>query len=110
MAGCLVAALGRSGRDRVQHFALAAAVFVNAVGVAIEHLQHRQRLPLDRQLARHVVGRRQGHHRVEADIVLAAERAGIGQRRRGHQRLELGAAIEAFDQRRQQPLDGGLLQ
>ena len=28
----------------------------------------------------HVIGRRQRHHRVKADVVFAAERAGVGQR------------------------------
>ena len=42
------------------------------------------------QLARHLVGRHQGHDRVVAVVILAAERAGVGQRRRGDEPAEVG--------------------
>ena len=62
-----------AGRDRVQHFVFASAEIVNAIRVSIQHFQNGQSLLVGRQLLRHLISRQHGHHRVEADVVLAAE-------------------------------------
>ncbi len=85
-------------RNRVQHFAGAAAMFVNAVGVAIKNFEDRQRLAFPRQFQRHVIGGRQRHHRMEANIVLAAKSPRVGQRSGGQQRAQVVAAAQPFDQ------------
>ena len=55
-----------------------------------------------RQFARHGEGRRQGHHRVEADVILAAKRACVGQGGRGHNLLEVRALLYLVHDDRQQ--------
>ena len=95
--------------DRVQHFRGAAAVFLDAVRVAVEHLEHGQRATVFGQLARHVIGGGEGHQGVEADVVLAAERPRVGQRRGGHELLQLGPRAELLDQHRHEVPDGRFL-
>ena len=46
--------------------------------------------------------RRERHHRVEADIIFAAESAGIGQRGGGDELFEFRAGVEPVGQRGQQ--------
>ena len=45
-----------------------------------KHLEHRQCPAFFRQLLRHHKGRLQSHERVKADVILATERARIGER------------------------------
>ena len=66
----------------VEHLAFSAAMFLDAIGVSIEHFEDGERLHLLGKFLRHMKGRRQRHHGMEADIIFAAKSAGIGQRRR----------------------------
>ena len=95
--------------DRVQHFRGAAAVFLDAVRVAVEDLEHGQGAAVFGQLARHVIGGGERHQGVEADVVLAAERPRVGQRRGGHELLQLGPGAELLDEDRDEVPDGRLL-
>ena len=81
------------GLGRMEDFGTAAAVLVNAIGVAIEDLENRKRLLLRGQFARHVPCGGDGHEGVESDVVLAAECAGVGQRGGSDERAQLGAGI-----------------
>ena len=69
-----VPGLGR--RHRLEHLVLPAADLLGVVGVAVEHLEERQRGLSLGHLAGHLEGRGEGHEDVEAEVVLAAERAG----------------------------------
>ena len=89
--------------DRVQHLRGTAAVLLDPVRVAVEDLEHRQRASVLGQLARHVIGGREGHQGVEADVVLAAEGPRVGQRRGGHELLQVGPGVELLDQHRHEP-------
>src|ERR1700722_2831358 len=71
----LAAARSRSRQNGFQYFPLASAMFLYARGVSIEHLEYRQRLRFGGQLLRNVKCRRERHHRVESDIILAAKSA-----------------------------------
>ncbi len=62
-------------------------------------------MPFLGQLPGHHVGGVESHHGMEADIVLAAERPRIGERRRGHELIQLRAAAQPVNQHRLQ-LDG----
>jgi hypothetical protein len=108
-----LAARPAGGRVRrlhlTQNFAAAAAGLLDPPGVPVEHLEHRQRRALRRQLARHVVRGRQRHERVEPDVVLPAERARVGERRRGDEPAQLGPAAQLLHQHRQQPVGGRFL-
>ena len=95
--------------DRVQHFRGAAAVFLDAVRVAVEDLEHGQGAAVLGQLAGHVIGGGEGHQRVEADVILAAERPRVRQRRGGHELLELGPRAELLDKDRNEVPDGRFL-
>ncbi len=86
-----------------------AAELLDAVGIAIEHLQDGQRPLGRRQIERHVPGGGQGHERMEADVVLSAERAGIGQRGGRHELAGLDAVLHLLDQDRQQLVGRGVL-
>ena len=91
------------GVHLAQRLLRGAAELLNLLRVAIEHLQDRQRLPLGGQQLGHLQRRQHGHRRVEADVVLAAERLGIGQRAGRDELLQIRlAAVELFDQDRLQ--------
>ena len=94
-------ATGR-GLHHVQNFLLAPAALLDAIGVAIQHLEHRQRLTIFRQLLRHVIRRGQSHHRVKAHVIFAAERTRVCQRRGSNQSPQIRAAFEFAHQRRDQ--------
>ena len=95
--------------DRMKHLGLAPAVLLNPACVAVEHLEHGKRTAGVGQFHRHVVGRGQGHHRVEAHVVLAAEGPRVGQGSRRDQLAEIRAGSQPSDQERQQPIGRGLL-
>ncbi len=82
---------------------------LDVAGIAVEHLQDRQRPLRLGQLARHLVGRRQRHDRVVAIVILAAERAGVGQRGGRHQLAEVRPGLHPLDDGRQEPVGGCLL-
>ena len=96
---------------RLEHFRLLAADFLQPRAVSHQHLHDGQRLALGaRFLGRHLVGRREGHQGVEADVVLAAEGSGIGERCRGREGPEIGAVLELVDHLREQFGGGRFLQ
>ena len=66
------------------------------VGVPVEHLQDRQRTFRLGQLGRHLVGRDERHECVVTVVVLAAERACIGECGRSHELFQIGPAADAF--------------
>jgi hypothetical protein len=68
----------RISRHRVQNLALASTEFLDSVGIAIQHFQDWQWLQAGWQLLGHAICRGQRHERVESDVILPAERAGIG--------------------------------
>jgi hypothetical protein len=90
----------------VQHFLAAAAVLADAVRVAVEDLEHRQRLLAARHRHRHPVRRRERHHRVEADVVLAAERARVRERARGDEVAQARAGLQLGDERAHELVGG----
>ncbi len=89
----------RVRRHGVQHFVRTTAKFLDPVGVAIENFQHRQRFALGRQLARHMIRRRQRHERVEADVVFAAKGPRIGQRAGRHQGFQIVTRLQLRHER-----------
>ena len=93
----------------MQNFLLASAALLNAIGIPVKHLEDRQRLQFCGKFLGHVQRRRQGHHGVEADVVLAAKSARVGQRRGGGQSSQIRARTQLLHQRWQQPVDGRLL-
>ena len=93
----------------MQCIVIVGVLLLDAAAVAIQHLEHGQRLALGGQLGRHLVRRHQRHERVIARVILAAERAGIGERRRGDERLELRARFQFVDEQRQQLIGRRLL-
>ena len=86
-----------------------AAQALNVIGVAIEDLQKRQGLMGCGKLARHLEGRDERHDRVVALVVLAAEGAGVGQRRGRDQTVEWLAAMDPLDHGGKQAVDRGVL-
>ena len=97
------------GTDRTKDFFLASTLFLDAVGIAVKHFENRQRLKGFGKLAGHVERRRQRHHRMETDVILPTESAGVGQRRSRDEAAQLHTRFEFVGQRRQQFFDGGLL-
>ena len=103
-------ARGHGGRlDGMQGLVVQASHLLDVVGVAVEDLQDRQRPLRLGQLARHLVRRHQRHDRVVAIVILAAERAGVGQRGGRHQLAEVGPGLDPLDDGRQEPVGGRLL-
>ena len=93
----------------MQHFVFSAAFFLDAVRVAIQDLENRQRTFVLGKLPRHVISGSQRHHGVEADVVLAAKGSHIGQSRRRYQLLQIRSFLPSLGQERQQLADRGLL-
>ena len=93
----------------VQHLLLAAAGRLHGGGVAVEDLEHRQRRPILRQFPGHVMGRHQGHEGVIAVVILAAERAGVGQGGGRHQCVQADAGFQLLHEDRQQFVGGRFL-
>ena len=84
--------LGKGCRfDRMQNLLFASAALLNAIRIPVKHLEDRQRLQFCGKLLGHVQRRRQGHHGVEADVILAAKSARVGQRRGGGQSSQIRA-------------------
>ncbi len=97
------AAFAERGRfDGVKDFFVAPAFFLDSVGISVKDLEDRQRLERLGQLARHVERRRQRHHGVEADVILAAESTHVGQGRGRDQVLEVGSLLPALSEDGQQ--------
>ena len=101
--------LGGARGNRMQHFVFSPAMLLDAIGVAVQYLENRKRLLDLGQLDRHVVGRRKRHHRVETDIILAAERPRVGQRSGRQQMAQVGSLLQLLDEHRQQAIDRRLL-
>ena len=100
----------RSGFDGVKDLVLAAAFFLNPIGIAIKHFENRQRLAVDSGSSRrHVKRRREGHHRVKADVIFAAKSAGVSKRARSDESPKLRPGFEPGSERRQQFVDGRFL-
>jgi hypothetical protein len=78
-------------------------LFLDAGGVAEQHLEHGQSAAGFRQFLGHVIRRGNRHQRVEADVVLAAERAGVGKSRRGDHVPQRRAVAQTLDDLRHQP-------
>jgi hypothetical protein len=86
----------------VENFLFAPAFFLNAIGVAIEHLEHGQRLHGFGQFAGHVKRGRECHHSVKTNVIFAAESASIGQRSSSDQTPKVGAGFESGGEGRQE--------
>ncbi len=92
----------RIATDRLEHFRFATAVLLYSFGVAVQNLEHGQRFSAFRHQLRHLPGRHQRHDRVKANVVLSAKTPCVGQRSRGHQRLEFNTRTDLLDQHRLQ--------
>ena len=107
---CVQSVRGTSRCDNgMQDFRLVSAMLLDAVTVAVEYLEYRQRALLGREFSRHLIRGRQGHHRMEADVVLTAERPCIGESRRRHDLLQRCPRLPFLDNLREQLLGGGVL-
>ena len=91
-----------AGFHRMQHLARAATLFLNPIRVAVQNLEHGQRLHRRRQFLRHLKRGGQRHQRVEAHVILAAERARVGECRGGNERAQIGAGAQTLGQRGQE--------
>ena len=76
----------------------AAAKLVNAIRVAIEHLENGQGAASFGQCARHLVGRRERHKGVEAGVVLPGEGTRVGERAGGGKRAQIRATSQLLDE------------
>ena len=80
----------------MEDFVFASASFLDAVGVAVKDFEDGESLRLGRQLLRHVPGGRQRHQGVKADVIFAAEGAGVGEDASLEQRAQGNAGAEFF--------------
>ena len=104
------AALGeRRGFDRVQNLLLASSAFLDAICVAIENFEDRQRLSSLGQFARHVQGRGERHESMEAHVIFSAEGARVRQRGRCDQLSQIRARFQFGGQAGDELLNRGLL-
>lgn len=86
------------GGDRREGLFLAATRRLDPSGVAIQHFQDRESSLAFRELLRHLVRGDEGHHHVVALVVLAAERAGVGESARRDQVCGRRSAGERADE------------
>jgi hypothetical protein len=109
--GFAVALSGRKlrGCDRVQNFVRVAPHLLDVVRIAIKHLHDRQGLVRLWQLARHLVGRNERHHRVVALVILASKGPGICQGGGGDQAAEVCSRLHLLDDRGKQLVNRGVL-
>ena len=93
----------------MQSLVCVAAQLLNVVGIAVEDLQNRHCLLRVRHLARHLVRRHECHQGVIALVIVAAERAGVGEGGGGYQPAEVFTGADLVDDGRKQPIDRGVL-
>ena len=86
----------------MQHLRLAPPVLVDAVGIAVEHLENWQGLLPGGHLSGHMIGRGVRHDGVETHVILATKGPRIRQRPCRHQIAQFRARAELPHQLRQQ--------
>lgn len=91
--------------DELQDFRFATAFFLDARRVPEKHLENRQGLLRAGQFFGHVKCGRKRHQSVEADIILAAKSAGVGECASGRELPQLGAGFDFLGE--QWPQFGG---
>src|SRR5437879_4677136 len=86
----------------MKHFFLAAAFFLDAVGVSVKDFENGEGLQVLREFLCHMQRWSECHHGVETDIILAAKGASIGESRGCDKFAKFIAAFKFVSQARQE--------
>ena len=93
----------------MEDFSGPAAVLLNSSRVPIENLEDGKCLLVPWKFSGHVVRRRECHHGVEPNIILASKRTGVGEGCGGGELAQVGAGLNPGSQQGKQAFGWRLL-